>query len=380
MPKSVGNLAPQVPIEARPELAREVDFSLVRYAQCWEDADILLDALDIQPGDNCLAISSSGDNALAMLSKSPERVVALDLSHAQLACLELRVAAYQALTHTELLELMGSIPSNRRNELYQKCRNQLTSAVKRYWDSQSAAVEDGIGRIGKFEQYFSLFRNSVLPFVHSRYRVEKLLQHRTLEERRTFYQKEWNTLRWRFMFQFFFSRFVMGRLGRDTRFFRYVEGSVASRILQRAQYALTELDPMQNPYLQWILLGRHGNALPYALRPENFDAIRNNLNRIEWHCLSLEEYLNDVGKNAFDRYNLSDIFEYMSEDQYEKLLELLVQAGRKKGRLAYWNMLVPRSRPESMEDLLRPLSKLSQNLFKQDKAFFYSAFVLEEII
>ncbi|QOT00320.1 DUF3419 family protein [Brevibacterium sp. JNUCC-42] len=380
MPKSVGNLAPQVPIEARLELAREVDFSLVRYAQCWEDADILLDALDIQPGDNCLAISSSGDNALAMLSKSPERVVALDLSHAQLACLELRVAAYHALTHTELLELMGSIPSNRRNELYQKCRNQLTSAVKRYWDSQSAAVEDGIGRIGKFEQYFSLFRNSVLPLVHSRYRVEKLLQHRTLEERRTFYQKEWNTLRWRFMFQFFFSRFVMGRLGRDTRFFRYVEGSVASRILQRAQYALTELDPMQNPYLQWILLGRHGNALPYALRPENFDAIRNNLNRIEWHCLSLEEYLNNVGKNAFDRYNLSDIFEYMSEDQYEKLLELLVQAGRKKGRLAYWNMLVPRSRPESMEDLLRPLSKLSHNLFKQDKAFFYSAFVLEEII
>lgn len=380
MPKSVGNLASQVPIEARPELASEVDFSLVRYAQCWEDADILLDALDIQPGDNCLAISSSGDNALAMLSVSPERVVALDLSHAQLACLELRVAAYQALTHTELLELMGSIPSNRRNELYQKCRNQLTSAVKSYWDSQSAAVEDGIGRIGKFEQYFSMFRNSVLPFVHSRNRVEKLLQHRTLEERRTFYQKEWNTLRWRFMFQFFFSRFVMGRLGRDTRFFRYVEGSVASRILQRAQYALTELDPMQNPYLQWILLGRHGNALPYALRPENFDAIRNNLDRIEWHCLSLEEYLNDVGKNAFDRYNLSDIFEYMSEDQYEKLLELLVQAGRKKGRLAYWNMLVPRSRPESMEDLLRPLSKLSQNLFKQDKAFFYSAFVLEEII
>ncbi|CCF12699.1 S-adenosylmethionine:diacylglycerol 3-amino-3-carboxypropyl transferase-like protein [Brevibacillus laterosporus GI-9] len=380
MPSNIGNLAQKVTIDARPKLASEVDFSLIRYAQCWEDADILLEALDIQPGDNCLAIASSGDNALAMLSKSPERVVALDLSHAQLACLELRVAAYSALTHTELLELMGSIPSNRRNELYQKCRKQLTPLVKNYWDSQSTAIESGIGSIGKFEQYFSMFRDSILPLVHSRSRVEKLLQNRTPKDRRTFYQKEWNTLRWRLMFQFFFSRFVMGRLGRDTRFFRYVEGSVAARILQRAQYALTELDPMQNPYLQWILQGRHSHALPYALRHENFDAIRNNLHRIEWHCLSVEEYLQHVGQNAFDKYNLSDIFEYMSEDQYENLLKVLVQAGRKKGRLAYWNMLVPRSRPASMEESLRPLTSLSQELFKQDKAFFYSAFVLEEII
>ena len=36
------------------------------YAQCWEDADVLLDALDIRPGHVCLSIASGGDNALAM--------------------------------------------------------------------------------------------------------------------------------------------------------------------------------------------------------------------------------------------------------------------------------------------------------------------------
>jgi S-adenosylmethionine:diacylglycerol 3-amino-3-carboxypropyl transferase len=43
----------------------------IRYAQCWEDADVLLEALDIQPGQSCLSIASAGDNTLAMLAKNP---------------------------------------------------------------------------------------------------------------------------------------------------------------------------------------------------------------------------------------------------------------------------------------------------------------------
>ena len=64
----------------------------------------------------------------------------------------------------------------------------------------------------------------------------------------------------------------MERLGRDPSFFRYVEGSVAQRILSRTRYALTQLNPHDNPYLQWILTGSHPYALPYALREENFEA------------------------------------------------------------------------------------------------------------
>jgi S-adenosylmethionine-diacylglycerol 3-amino-3-carboxypropyl transferase len=42
-------------------------------------------------------------------------------------------------------------------------------------------------------------------------------------------------------------------------------------------------------------------------------------------------------------------------------------------------MLVPRSRPESMAGRLQPLTELSSKLFLQDKAFFYSRFVVEEV-
>jgi S-adenosylmethionine-diacylglycerol 3-amino-3-carboxypropyl transferase len=172
----------------------------------------------------------------------------------------------------------------------------------------------------------------------------------------------------------------MGRLGRDPSFFRYVQGGVAERILARTRHALTVLNPADNPYLQWILTGRHTSALPSALRPENFEAIRVNLDRLEWHCLPLEEFLEQEGAGSVERFNLSDIFEYMSEDNYARLLERLCRAGRSGGRLAYWNMLAPRSRPEHLADRLKPLSQDAERLFRQDKAFFYSAFVVEEIL
>lgn len=362
------------------EIAAKADFSTIRYAQCWEDADILLQALQIQPGQVCLSIASAGDNTLALLSRGPERVIALDLNPAQLACLELRVAAYRELSHAELLELLGSIPSLRRETLYRRCRRHLSAAVQEFWDAHPADIARGIGGAGKFERYFALFRRYVLPLVHSRRCLARLLAGDTLAQRQTFYHQHWNNWRWRLLFHLFFSRRVMGRLGRDPEFFTYVEGDVAGRILARTQYALTVLNPAGNPYLQWIMFGHHRTALPYALRPENFETIRANLDRLEWHCQSLEDFLDSRAGPPIDCFNLSDIFEYMSLEGYHRLLERLAQAGRRGSRLAYWNMLAPRSRPECLAGQLHPLSDLARQLHLNDKAFFYSNFVVEEVV
>lgn len=359
------------------EAAERTDFSRIRYAQCWEDGDVLLAALEPGPGKHCLSIASAGDNALALLSRDPESVLAIDLSPAQLACLELRVAAYRELQHHELLALIGSTDSDRRPWLYRACRKHLSARTAEFWDQHTSLIVSGIGSAGKFEQYFATFRSRILPMVHSRSRVLELLRPKPVERRRRFYREQWNNLRWRLMFRLFFSRKVMGWLGRDPEFFRYVDCSVAERLLQRAEYALTELDPAQNPYIHWILTGRHDQVLPAALREENFELIRRNLDRLEWRCVSLEECLAE--EKAFDCFNLSDIFEYMAPQNYEQLLRLLVSRARPGARLAYWNMLAPRRRPESLASVLRPLTELSDHLFRRDQAFFYSALVVEEV-
>jgi S-adenosylmethionine-diacylglycerol 3-amino-3-carboxypropyl transferase len=172
----------------------------------------------------------------------------------------------------------------------------------------------------------------------------------------------------------------MGRLGRDPAFFDYVEGSVSERILRRAEHALVELDPSANSYLQRILLGEEAEELPFALRAENFAVIRANIGRLETFHGSIEACLDANPGLRFDCFNLSDIFEYMSLDNYAALLQRLTDASNPGARLLYWNMLAPRSRPAQMATQLEECLDRAQALHLQDKAFFYSRLVIERVV
>jgi len=365
----------------RSEAAAHADFtSVLRYAQCWEDADTLLAGLDVQEGDVCLSIASAGDNSLSLLTRRPARVIAVDLNPAQLAALELRVAAYRALEHPDLLELVGSRPSRQRDALYRRCRPLLSSAARGFWDARPREVAGGIGAAGKFERYFALFRRIVLPPVHRRRTVEALPEPRAPDERLRFYDERWDTRAWRLLFRLFFSQTVLGRLGRDPSFFRYVEGSVADHLLGRVRHALAVLDPSANPYVGWILTGGHRDALPHALRPEHFDAVRANLDRLEWHCEPIESLVERGVIERLDRANLSNIFEYLSAENAAALLGRLADVSRPGARLAYWNMMVPRHGAAYLPGRLRACAGLSRRLFREDKAFFYRDFVVEEVV
>src|SRR5438128_10521228 len=90
-----------------------VSFQFIRYANCWEDAHILCQALRPGHGVRVLSIASAGDNVLALLAEGAT-VVAADLSLAQLACLELRRAAFRELEYDELIDFLGVRPARNR--------------------------------------------------------------------------------------------------------------------------------------------------------------------------------------------------------------------------------------------------------------------------
>lgn len=357
------------------EIQEFAKFKAVRYANCWEDADILMEALQPE-GRDCLSIGSAGDNSFSLLASGAEKVTIAEINPAQIACIRLRMAAYEILEHHDFLCLLGE-RSGDRVSLYQRCLTVLDDQTIRYWDHYSEHIKQGFGKVGKFENYFRLFREKALPLVHSKGKISSLMRKRSREDREIFYEKKWNTWRWRLLFKLFFSKFVMGRLGRDPAFFKYVEGSVADRILERTRHALVELEPDRNPYLNYILTGNYGENLPHALRLEHFDNIRQNLHRIEIVEGPLESALE--GRN-YDAFNLSDIFEYMSLENTQKLLESIHGSSRSGARIAYWNMLAPRKSDDSVRDKIIELEEISQQLFEQDKAFFYSRFVVEETV
>ena len=374
-------------------------FDFIRYSQVWEDADLLVEALNVGEGDAVLSIASAGDNAFALLAQGPWKVYAVDLSFAQIACCELRKAMYRQLTHKEHLAFGGvqgasggvqgasGAAQNTNNDgpdnmdrlaMFESL--ELPSDVRAFWSDNATLIKDGFMAQGKFERYFALFRKKVLPLVHSRREVEALIAPKSAAERCDFYDKVWDNRRWRLMFRLFFSRFLMGRLGRDKEFFKYVEGSVADRILSRAKHALTVLDASDNPYLHYILNGEYSSAHPYALREENYEAIRRNLDNIEFHTESVESFIQRCN-DKIDAANLSDIFEYMTQDAADAIYGELLKKAAPGARIAYWNMLAPRSCGEALRVKYGVSTSEEDNArhLAGDKAFFYSKFYLDRV-
>lgn len=355
-------------------------FDLVRYANVWEDAEILRSALAPGPGKRVLSIASAGDNAFALLAAGAE-VVAADLSPAQLALVELKRAAIRRLNHEETLSFLGVRRNDRdRRAVYEELEHDLSGRARDFWRERQEEVAGGVIHHGKFESYFRLFRERVLPLVHRRQTVLGLLETRDEAGRKEFYETRWDNLRWRLLFRIFFSRFAMGRLGRDPEFFRYVEGSVAERILGRTRYALTVLPTHMNPYMEYILTGSFNRALPLYLRPEAFSDLKRNLDRLILFEGPIEKAAESHRDGGFDGFNLSDIFEYLDPPASAGIYGRLLETARPGARFAYWNMLVPRRLAEAFPGRVRSLDEEAKALFAKDLAFFYSAFVLEEAV
>ena len=360
------------------DIAARATFDSVRYAQVWEDADVLVAALRPKAGDTVVSIASAGDNALALLAEPVERVIAVDLNPTQLACVRLRMAAYRTLTHVEFLELMGSRPSGRRGYLLDQVAQKLSPDDQKFWVKlKEPVIKFGAAGVGKFERYFRIFREWVLPFIHNRETIDELLRPRELAERGPFYDKYWNIWGWRMMLKVFFSKSVMGKLGRDPAFFDHVKGSASDHVAKLTRQALTEQDPSDNPYLHWILRGTHGEALPRAWMEERYETIRDRLDRLELRLCTVE-MLAEEGVKA-DGFNLSDIFEYMSPQAHGEAYGTILAASRPGARIAYWNMMAPRRAPEPHAKRVTANAELAAKLKPLDKAFFYSDFVIEEV-
>jgi S-adenosylmethionine-diacylglycerol 3-amino-3-carboxypropyl transferase len=359
-------------------IEERASFDLIRYASVWEDAAVLCEALaPVAAGARLLSIASAGDNVLTLLTLDPSEIVAVDLSAAQLACLELRMAAFRALGHDELLAFLGILPATDRAPTYAVLRSCLPDAARAFWDGHPEEIGRGVVHAGKFERYFHLFRRCVLPLVHSRRTVEELGRQSDVAAQRAFYRTRWDGARWRLLFRVFFSRAVMGRWGRDPAFFAQVQGAVGERILERTKHALTEVPASSNPFLQYILSGEFPvMALPDYLKPEHHETIRARLDRVRVVRGAAEK----AGPGGFHGFNLSDIFEYMTDAEFERSYGALLDQARSGARLVYWNMLVPRSGAARFPRRARRLDALSDGLHAGDRAWFYTGFHVDEAL
>lgn len=353
-----------------------MDKKLINYSQCWEDPQVLIEALSIHPTDRVLSITSGGDNTLALLLSGAGVVDSIDLNPVQNYLLELKKGAAKCLAYDEYLELMGVTDSKRRRALFEKVRASLSPAVDIWWRGHQNLIERGVMHCGRFEHFTIFFARYILPLIHSRRTISELIACRDVQEQRDFYKRHWNSWRWRFFFGLASNRLMLKRYARQKGMFSYAEGqTVADVYRQRLERHLTSVPIQGNYFLHYSLTGGYGKELPPYLTEQGYQQLRKTPgSALSITTDNLLSYLRSLPDNTFSKFNLSDIFEALSPEENDTLWQEIIRTAKSGAKIAYWNNLVRRSYPAQQSALIETDENQLRNLRAKDRVFFYDSF------
>jgi S-adenosylmethionine-diacylglycerol 3-amino-3-carboxypropyl transferase len=352
----------------------EVNMPIIRYSQCWEDAELMISALDIKSDDTVFSICSGGCNTLALQTKLPNKIISIDVNPAQIHLLELKKVAIARLDYNELFSFLGLKRGENRKEIYKILSPILSKTCKDFWDKNLNIIDKGIIHAGKFENYLNLFNHYVLKLIHSKKSIDKLLSINDKVYQVNYYNKVWNNYRWKMIFKIFFSKLIMRNRGRSKEMFQYnTAKSVGTIYYKRCEKAFSEGIVNNNPYLDYILKGNYYKKLPYYLEKENIDIIstQNNITPVISDILS---FLKSQEDNSISKFNLSDVFEPMNQEKVVEIFNEIARVATNNARLIFWNNLVKRDVPSDLSSFFHSEDSLVEDLKKQDKIFFYDHF------
>jgi S-adenosylmethionine-diacylglycerol 3-amino-3-carboxypropyl transferase len=362
------------------KLSHSKVFRDILYAQCWEDPEMDRIAFGIKPGDAIFTITSGGCNALAFLIDDPESVTCLDMNRFQNYLLSLKISAFKTLEYNETLQFFGIKPSLIRWEIYKRLRQELSEEERLYWDSKKQDIDRGIIHCGKYERYMH-FLKRIFRVIIGKKIIYDLFTSPCLKDQQILFNTKWDNFRWKLFCRIFLSRFLAAMFF-DKAFYRYIDPTFSfDRYYRKAvKKAITELPVKENYFLAYILLGNYSDDnLPPYLKKENYEIIRARVNRIKKVTSSCQEYLRSQPVETISKFNFTNIFEWMSTEEFTLLLLETLRVAKEGAVITYRNHLVTRTRPEILKDQIIPDSQLSDDLIKRDRSFIYKAYVIERI-
>ena len=377
---STGTPSKEKSLLGKKKLSNSKVFRDVLYAQCWEDPEMDRIAFDIKPGDTVFSITSGGCNALTFLLDDPDKVICLDMNRFQNYLLRLKISAFKTLEYHETLEFFGVRASKRRWELYEKLRPVLSEEEQLYWSYKKSDLNRGIIHCGKYERYMHLLKRVFRILIGEKI-ISELFNSSSLDEQRILFKTKWDNFKWRLFCRVLLSRTFASILF-DKAFYKYLEPEFSFEKYYRSavMQAITELPIKENYFIAYILLGNYlDDNLPVYLKKENYEFIRDRVDRIYTITSGCQEYMRTLPMDTISKFNFTNIFEWMSMEEFTLLLLETLRIAKDGAVITYRNHLVTRNRPEVFAEKIIPDMKLSLELRKRDRSFIYKAYVVERI-
>jgi S-adenosylmethionine-diacylglycerol 3-amino-3-carboxypropyl transferase len=303
------------------------------YNTCWEDPALDRVALDFQPDDRVLVITSAGCNALDYLLAGAGEVNAVDVNPRQNALLELKVGAIRTLGHSDFFELFGRGYSPFAREMYHDTvRARLSPRAQHYWDRHIGFFQGKGWRRSFYYRGTSGFFAKVMLvktgfFQRLRKPIEEFLAARTLEEQREIYESRVRPRLWTRSTRWFLSRHAtLSLIGvpwpQRNEITTQYPGGIAQYIRDCVEAVATQLPIADNYFWRVYLQGHYTPACcPEYLKPENFDRLRAGLlDRLNIYTGTVTDFLRQT-EAGLSKLVLLDHMDWMSWYYPQALVE-----------------------------------------------------------
>jgi len=393
------------------ERVRRAWFNLIHthnlvYNTCWEDPRVDRVALDLDPNDSVLVITSAGCNALDYVLAGAKHVHAVDMNPLQNALLELKLAAASVLEYDDFFLLFGRGRAVDWKSIYPAIRQELPEHAREIWDRRGAAYFGG--REGRRSFYFRgssgtfawLVNGYVNRVAKLRSSVDYLLEALTVEEQVIIYREHRLGERlFRPLVKFLLRRdTTLAMLGVPRSQRQQLDGQYSGGIVQfimdRVEEVLTKRPLIDNYFWRVYLTGEYTpDCCPEYLQEANYALMRTARERMTVSTDSILGYLNRY-EGHINRYVLLDHMDWLHENhrdvlgqEWQAIVDKAADNCRVLWRSAgfdasFVNPIPVRSARGTCEvgQLLTYHTELAQQLHQKDRVNTYGSFYIADLL
>lgn len=372
------------------------------YNTCWEDPAVDRLALNLQPTDVILVITSAGCNVLDYALVGPQRILSVDANPRQTALLELKIAGIRHLDYDDFFALFGDGVHPNFADLYQdRLRADLSPFARHFWDERAHWFSESKG--GFYFQGLSgtvamAFRTYLKLNPKLATGIAELFAAQSLEEQRHIYDNQVQQLLWGPGMNWALSRqFTMNFLGVPFPQRKQVQAQhafgIAGFIRESIEYVFREL-PVSTNYFWSVYVNGHytKTCCPEYLKPDNFAALKSGIvDRIEPHTCTVTELLQET-KMRISRFVLLDHMDWMSSYYPDALAEewnAIIERAAPNTRLIfrsahatpdYLNKVLLKPGGPYLIEHLKFHNELAQELQRQDRVHTYAGFHIADLL
>jgi len=318
------------------------------YNQIWEDPDVDLEALALEPRHRIVTIASGGCNILNYLAADPAEIIAVDLNTNHVALSRLKLAALANLpTYEQFFRFFGRANDKANRALFDSLlRRHLDPETLTYWNRHRPLRGR---RIDMFAR--DLYRHGLLGrFIGILHVMAKLhgksltgiVNAETPEAQRAEFERSvaplFDMKSVKFVSKSPISLYALGIP--PAQYDELVAAGNPIDVLRSRVEKLACDFPVADNYFAWQAFARgydveKRQAVPAYLRRDVHDVIRTRTDRVQIHHASLTDFLKTQAPGTIDRFVLLDAQDWMTPAMLNALWREIDRAASPDARVIF---------------------------------------------